>query len=474
METGAETGAGGPTRYDRIAYPSGVFAHMGPNRMRVMAHLHGIDAPPIETARVLEIGGNDGRNLLAFAAANPRSDCLTFDVAPGPVKQGRALARAAGVANVRIEQRDLLDAAHDLEGQYDYVIAHGVYAWVPDPVRDALRVLVGRVLSPNGVAAISYNTLPGHALGQTLRGMMAAEVGPEPDDRVRFDKTMAALRAYADGDMETPAETRQEAFRKTLRAYARELLTRPEALLAHDEFGGFYEPQTVENVVGAMKAVGLAYLNDALHKADVHGFGGETDQAALVRRMQADDYRDMAFFRHSLFVRDDVAIDRRLDLERLEPLWLWSNARRTEPGRFARGSRGFDVRDNRASTILVEAGRRCPGRLPLAGMSPEQLQSFAELFLTDAVALSFRPDAPPAFSERPRLSRLARAQIERGDERLATLEQGVAPASGAVRDFMLLFDGTRDIATLAAEAGVGVAEATAVVAFVGASALLEG
>ncbi len=463
-----------PTRYDRIAYPSGAFARMGPNRMQIMARLHGIGAAPIETARVLEIGGNDGLNLTAFAAAFPRSDCLSFDLAAAPVERGRALAQAAGIGNVRIERLDILAAAADLPGEYDYVIAHGVYAWVPPPVRQAILALIGRVLAPNGVAAISYNTLPGHVLGQTLREMVQAEVGNEPDDSLRFDRSMAVLRAFGEGDLDSPAKDKQDAFLKTLRVYARELMRRPEALLAHDELGGCYEPQAFGAVCAAAQAVGLTYLNDALYKAGPQGFSGETDQAALIRQIQTDDYRTVAFFRHSLFIREGVAMDRQLDLELLEPLWLSSALRRIDKGRFVSGGSFVDVSDDRAATILVELERRHPERLPLAGLQPAQLRTFADLFLANAVSFATGPNSVPASSECPRLSPLARAQIERGDVRIATLEQEIVSPGSEVCRFMLLFDGERDITALAAEAGIGVAEATAIVNFLGANALLTG
>ena len=67
---------------------------------------------------------------------------------------------AVGLDNVRLEVRDILDDRRALE-EFDYIIAHGVYSWVPKPVQDALLGLCRDHLSPNGIALVDYNVAPG-------------------------------------------------------------------------------------------------------------------------------------------------------------------------------------------------------------------------------------------------------------------------------------------------------------------------
>jgi SAM-dependent methyltransferase len=137
-----------PTIYDAVAYPTAVFAQTHPSHLAALAQVHGLSPFDVETARVLEIGCGDGMNLLAMAAAYPRAQFHGFDLAPTVVARGRERAEAAGLTNVRLDVGDIVDAAGSLEGSFDYVIAHGVYAWVPAQVREALMVLIGRVLAP--------------------------------------------------------------------------------------------------------------------------------------------------------------------------------------------------------------------------------------------------------------------------------------------------------------------------------------
>ena len=50
-----------------------------------------------------------------------------------------------------------------------YILVHGVYSWVPEPVRDRIMQLCAKHLSPTGIAYISYNTLPGWRMRSMLR-----------------------------------------------------------------------------------------------------------------------------------------------------------------------------------------------------------------------------------------------------------------------------------------------------------------
>jgi len=57
-------------------------------------------------------------------------------------------------------------------GQFDYVICHGVYSWVPEAVQDKILTICKANLTPNGVAYVSYNTLPGWHMRGMIRDMM--------------------------------------------------------------------------------------------------------------------------------------------------------------------------------------------------------------------------------------------------------------------------------------------------------------
>ena len=73
---------------------------------------------------------------------------------------GRRRVAEFGLVNVTLVEEDLgnLSPAH---GNFDYIIAHGVYSWVPAGVRDGLFAMAAQRLAPNGVMFVSFNALPG-------------------------------------------------------------------------------------------------------------------------------------------------------------------------------------------------------------------------------------------------------------------------------------------------------------------------
>src|SRR5262249_14490411 len=80
----------------------------------------------------------------------------------------------------------ILDIGPDW-GQFDYILCHGVYSWVPPPVQDKVLDLCVTNLAPNGVAYISYNAEPGWKLTSALRDTLRYHCRPfaEPRDKIR-------------------------------------------------------------------------------------------------------------------------------------------------------------------------------------------------------------------------------------------------------------------------------------------------
>ena len=124
------------TAYDRVAYPSAVFEQTHPERLAILARLVGLDPVPPTEARILEVGGGDCLNLLAMADVFPGCEAHGFDLSERAIAQGQSYVDGAGLANATLRVADILDAATIYPaGHFDYVIVHGVYAWVPDHVR---------------------------------------------------------------------------------------------------------------------------------------------------------------------------------------------------------------------------------------------------------------------------------------------------------------------------------------------------
>jgi phosphatidylethanolamine/phosphatidyl-N-methylethanolamine N-methyltransferase len=93
----------------------------------------------------LEIGSGTG--LVTVAVAPVVGELLATDYAEAMVERTRSRVAAAGLTNVRCEQRDLYGLGEP-DGSYDVVIAANVLHLVPD--LDAALVAMRRLLRPGG------------------------------------------------------------------------------------------------------------------------------------------------------------------------------------------------------------------------------------------------------------------------------------------------------------------------------------
>ena len=250
------TTGGDASSYDVLEYPPRPFVQTHPDRLATLATLFGLSPTPPARCRVLELGCGVGGNLLPMAAALPGATFVGIDNAAVPIARARELTERLGLGNVSFHPVGI-EAYEPPAEPFDYVIAHGVYSWVPEPVRDALLALCARVLSPDGVAYVSYNALPGGHLRQMLRGVLAAGLGgvEEPRERVAAARRFLALLVEA-------GEADDELV-PTLGRAAREVIDRDDAFLFHDVLADDNQPYYLHEFVASAKAHGLAYLAEA-------------------------------------------------------------------------------------------------------------------------------------------------------------------------------------------------------------------
>jgi len=124
-----------PTAYDTVVYPGFAYIQTHPDHLAALARLCGLHPAPLETCRVLEVGCGDGANLIPMALGLPRAAFRGFDLASSAIERGQTMACELGIANLTLERLDICDVPDRL-GEFDYIIAHGFYSWVPKAARD--------------------------------------------------------------------------------------------------------------------------------------------------------------------------------------------------------------------------------------------------------------------------------------------------------------------------------------------------
>src|SRR5260221_7836775 len=175
-----------PSSYDEVLYPSYTHSQTHPERLAVIGALLGLEPALPTRCRVLELGCGNGSNLVPMAWGLPRSEFVGIDLAGRPIAQGQSMVRELRLANVRLVHGNLTEITGEW-GKFDYIIAHGLYSWVPPEVARQLLVICRTLLAAQGIAFVSYNALPGGHLRNLLREMMLFHVrGFEaPEERVK-------------------------------------------------------------------------------------------------------------------------------------------------------------------------------------------------------------------------------------------------------------------------------------------------
>jgi methyltransferase-like protein/SAM-dependent methyltransferase len=357
--------------YDQVPYPSKPYPETAPARLAVMGRLFGIDTPDPRTARVLEIGCAGGGNLIPHAVTYPEMRLLGIDPSREHVKEAEQLLFALGVDNARVELRGVEDLSAE-DGPFDYIIAHGVFSWIAAPLRAALLDRCAALLAPNGVAHISYNTLPGWHMRTMIRDAMLfhAERADGPQDRVARARAMLGFLASSVPAGANPWGTVLASERAVLDHHG-------DAYLFHDHLSPTNDPIYVRDFIARAEAAGLQYLGESdlssMVTVDLPARIRQVVEASSQTVGEVQQYLDFLVnrtFRHSLLVRADATVDRTLRAERVRSLFVASPLRRnTEvplslapdlPALFRRGERELETSDPALKAAWAELQERHP------------------------------------------------------------------------------------------------------------------
>ncbi|BBY15074.1 methyltransferase regulatory domain-containing protein [Mycolicibacterium litorale] len=242
--------------YDAVPYVSHAFPQTAPGRLAAIAHVFGLDVPNVSTARVLEIGCSAGGNLIPFAAWHPRARVVGLDLSAVQIDQGRKLVAALGLRNVELRQGDIASIDLTALGQFDFIICHGVYSWVPPNVQDAILSAFSRLLAPEGVAHLSYNVYPGWKAKEIVRDAMLLRGG----DRTTAEEKLSYARGMIDFLHEVaPADS---VLAKALDDFKAERSHANDYYVLHEQLEAFNAPCYFLDLGRRAEPHRLAYLAD--------------------------------------------------------------------------------------------------------------------------------------------------------------------------------------------------------------------
>jgi methyltransferase-like protein/SAM-dependent methyltransferase len=329
------------TSYDDVPYPVLCFVQTHPDRLATCARLLGMDPAPVEHCRVLELGCASGGNLLPMAAALPDSTFVGIDLSARQIAEASASVEALGLRNVGFVTLDIRDVTPAL-GTFDYIIAHGVYSWVPPEVRERLFSVCAGNLAPQGVAYVSYSTYPGMHLLQGLREMMLYHTRDETDGHARAEKARGLIDFLA----HAVADQRNRAYGTFIDSYS-DLLDkqrqdgRPlvDAVILHDELAEWNEPVYFAEFAAGAERHGLQFLIESDFPMSMpHNLSPEVFEAlegmcgTIVDTEQYMDFIRNRTFRRTLLCHGDAQLDRTLHSSRVHGMAIATAAQRLAPG----------------------------------------------------------------------------------------------------------------------------------------------
>ncbi len=457
--------------YDAIPYESTPIADAHPYKLAALGKLLGLTPPAPASARILELGCAEGGTLIPLARLWPQAQLLGLELSAVQTNNGNALIQALGLNNVRIQQADILQVGSEL-GQFDYIIAHGVYSWVPPAVQQKILQLCQQCLSPQGLAYISYNVNPGWRLRGALRDMFAYHLRDETSPQRKLDRALAFCDLLEQG-LGTTRSTMADYLREEI-AHIRKAR---RAYVYHEYLESVNEPILFSEFLERAKQHRLNYVCDTeLYSMFPSSFGKDAEAmleqfADVPTTEQYADFLRMRTFRQTILCHAALQPNYDIDLGLLEGFALYSNLTTTQ---------AINVKTNRSENfhtvtgkpvsishpltkaILLELQRVFPNAVPLPELishaqkhlwelkadkfaaQPQAVRGeLFNLFANNLLGLSTQPHHFAAAAIPARVTDFARLQAQRPDGFISTIWSETLSLDPFSTRLIQLLDGSR-------------------------------
>jgi methyltransferase-like protein/SAM-dependent methyltransferase len=464
--------------YDCVLYPSYLHAQTHPDRLATIGTLFGMTPKPVEDCRVLELGCGTAGSLLSFALDLNESEFVGVDLGKRQIEFAEQVRKEVGLDNLRLMHGDVMNLTRDEMGEFDYIIAHGLFSWTPEPVRGRILEICSEMLSPQGIAFISYNAYPGAHFRQIIREMMLFHTREFDDPEQKVEQAMAIVKFIAEG---IPSA---KPFKAVIESELKSILERSPETVFHDELSEINQPFYLHQFVELAEQHGLKYLADVQYfsERDVN-YSNEVHEALenigndRVRREQYIDFLNCRPFRQSVICRSEVNTTAAPRREALDQMLIASHIRpqseepdlnsdKVEP---FTGPKGEMIQINHPLTkaALVQLSQTWPRMLrftDVAQAAAERLKrtsgdvaTISDDDVRDLHEVLFRmfgggmlefhlhqPSYCDHLSEKPNASPLARWQAAHATDISNLRHEGIRIKDPFALKLIQLLDGTRD------------------------------
>ena len=463
--------------YDVLSYPSGTFAQTHPDRLAAIGKFYGISTASPECCRVLELGCGDGSNLNWLAYSHPGSEFVGVDLGQTHIEEAKNAADELGLRNVRFDKTDVMEIEPEEYGKFDFIIAHGLFSWVPERVRRKILSLYRQLLIANGIGFVSYNVFPGSHRRRIARNAMRFHTKDIEDPMKQVEEGMSFVKFLVENPDVDPL------YRELLKYELDGMQDREKSNIFHDDLAEENQPFYLSEFMNMAEAMELQYLSDAANfTSQPRKLSPETIEAInklsgkIIELEQYVDFITCPRFRQTLLCHKEQTLDASFSPEKIEDLFISSNLRPV--------SETVNLADKQLESFSNPKGAMAETDHPLSkavllyfyenGSHPvafDELVSKGLEMLADAgievenatqqanvvAGLLFQlysPDslwfgtsqsrASASVSERPKASDFARLQLGKGKNVTTFHGLNLEVNNDFTRELLLLLDGSRD------------------------------
>jgi methyltransferase-like protein len=463
--------------YDTMPYPSKFFLQTHPDRLATIGTFYGMNPPKIETCRLLDLGCGNGSNLIAHAFRLPEAEFVGVDLSGKHIKHAQETAQELNIENIEFHEMDVLEMSVEEFGKFDYIIAHGLFAWVPEIVREKVLALYREMLVENGIGYISYNAYPGAHYRELVREMMLFDTKETEDPMEKVGNAITFLTSL----MKNATETK--AFKPLLLSELKRHFEHDAADIFHDDLAEFYQPFYFHEFVSRLEENDLQFLAEAeLHAMSLGTFPPNVRNFIekyenIIEREQYSDFFRGRTFRQTLFCHKNIELDRNLGLEKIDKFLIASSLNPVSvnpdialqiPQRFVSSKGvGMEIDHPLTKAALFYLGESWGRAVPFETLLNEAKQilekeggwieswekevNTTRAILTqigtstDMVELHlFQPEANITASEKPKISSLARWQLQEANNVSTLLNLDLKIDDEVSRQLLKFMDGTRN------------------------------
>lgn len=475
------------TSYDQVIYPNYTYPQTHPRNLAALGALLGLTTAPPSRCRVLELGCGDGGNLIPMAFHLPEARFLGVDIASQLIAAGNERIQALTLANIELRTADLAVAGAEL-GEFDYIICHGIYSWVPDCVRRNILALCRACLAPEGVTYISYNAYPGFHLRQISRTLLQFHTRAVENAEEKVQQSRALLNWLAAAQKPAQDDRPLSAYSTYLQEAKTLFAKRPSGAIFHDDFSSENQAFYFHEFAQAAAEAGLQYVTEAefsdtqclQFSAEVQAQLAQLGADSVLTQEQYLDFLTGRNFRQTLLCHHHKTLQRPITADKMPAFYFSIDVQPEQPNtqansaelmRFKHSELGTLSTDNPlAKAALCILGERFPHTIAFDALVTQaqallgesvsadtvrraELAEFLWVALKRGIAQIHTEEhhLPYQASECPVACPIARQQAQTSPVITTPLHNTVSLDDPLSRAILVLLDGTHNLASLTNE-----------------------